>query len=153
MQDLEDCPSPDLLHTPPTFSCVLVPQKLDQPWLLQIETSFLTRELYLLPDTSCKQNTDIGPGPYSIKPTHYDLSLFNLEFGGEWSFDGLVKIHSKVKSDTEELVINVKELQISSVEVYGNDGSGKQVWSSWLAISTGLTTPISRSHLFDRCLL
>lgn len=68
------------------------------------------------------------PGPYSIKPVHYDLSLFNLEFGGEWSFDGLVKIHSKVKSDTKELVINIKELQISSVEVSGSDGSGKPAW-------------------------
>jgi aminopeptidase N len=66
---------------------------------------------------------------HSIKPLNYDLSLFNLEFGGGWTYDGLVKINSKVKSDTQELVINTKELEITKVNVLGKDGSCK--WKTY----------------------
>ncbi|EXJ91650.1 glutamyl aminopeptidase [Capronia epimyces CBS 606.96] len=60
--------------------------------------------------------------PDTIKPINYDLSLFNLEYGGKWSYDGLVKIDSKVKGDTQELVINSKELEISGADVLSKDG-------------------------------
>ncbi|KAK5462404.1 hypothetical protein LTS15_002116 [Exophiala xenobiotica] len=60
--------------------------------------------------------------PDIIKPVNYDLSLFNLEFGGTWSYDGLVKIASKVKQATNELVINTNELDIKGAEVLGQDG-------------------------------
>lgn len=66
--------------------------------------------------------TDRDILPDTIKPLNYDLSLFNLEFGGNWSYDGLVKIESKVKSDTKELVINSKELEITGAEVLSKDG-------------------------------
>jgi hypothetical protein len=58
----------------------------------------------------------------SIKPVNYDLSLSNLEFGGKWSYDGLVKIESKVKSKTDEVVLNVKEIEVVGAEVYGSAG-------------------------------
>ncbi|EXJ93649.1 glutamyl aminopeptidase [Capronia coronata CBS 617.96] len=61
--------------------------------------------------------TDRDILPDTIKPLNYDLSLFNLELGGNWSYDGLVKIESKVKSDTQELVINTKELEIKDAQV------------------------------------
>jgi len=60
--------------------------------------------------------------PDIIKPVNYELSLFNLEFGGKWSYDGLVKIASKVKQATNELVINTNELDIKGAEVLGQDG-------------------------------
>ncbi|KAK5280490.1 hypothetical protein LTR40_006276 [Exophiala xenobiotica] len=60
--------------------------------------------------------------PDIIKPVNYDLSLFNLEFGGTWSYDGLLKIASKVKQATNELVINTNELDIKGAEVLGQDG-------------------------------
>ena len=66
--------------------------------------------------------TDRDILPDTIKPLNYDLSLFNLEFGGDWSYDGLVKIDSKVKQSTKELVINTKELEITGAEVLGKDG-------------------------------
>jgi hypothetical protein len=49
--------------------------------------------------------------------------LFDLEFGGKWSYSGLVTIDSKVAEATEEIVINTKELEIQSAEVFGADGN------------------------------
>jgi hypothetical protein len=57
-----------------------------------------------------------------IKPANYNLSLFDLEFGGKWSYKGLVKIDTKIAESTEEIVINTKELEIQSAEVFGEDG-------------------------------
>lgn len=68
--------------------------------------------------------TDRDILPDTIKPVNYDLSLSNLEFGGSWSYDGLVKITSKVKQATKEVVVNVKELEIKGAEVLGQDGKG-----------------------------
>lgn len=62
--------------------------------------------------------------PDTIKPLNYDLSLFNLEFGGSWSYDGVVKIDSKIKQDTQELVVNIKELEIKGADVFGENGGG-----------------------------
>ena len=59
----------------------------------------------------------------SIKPTNYNLSLFNLEFGGKWGYSGLVKIDAKVSEAAEEVVINAKELEIQSAEVFSGDGN------------------------------
>lgn len=58
-----------------------------------------------------------------IKATNYNLSLFDLEFGGKWSYSGLVKIDSKIAESTDEIVINTKELDILSAEVFGADGN------------------------------
>ncbi|OAL25485.1 hypothetical protein AYO22_04804 [Fonsecaea multimorphosa] len=66
--------------------------------------------------------TDRDILPDTIKPLNYDLSLYNLEFGGNWSYDGTVKVDSKVKQETQELVINVKELEIKKAEVLSKDG-------------------------------
>jgi aminopeptidase N len=63
--------------------------------------------------------------PNTIKPLNYDLSLYNLEFGGSWGYDGLVKIQAQV-SPTKEVVLNTKELRIISAHVMSN---GKKVAS------------------------
>ncbi|KAJ9617224.1 hypothetical protein H2200_000945 [Cladophialophora chaetospira] len=68
-------------------------------------------------------STDRDVLPDTIKPLNYDLSLYNLEFGGNWSYDGTVKIASKVKQDTQELILNTKELEITGADVLGKDGS------------------------------
>lgn len=59
--------------------------------------------------------------PSHIKPINYDLSLTNLEFGGSWGYDGLVKIEAHV-SPTQEVVINTKELKITGVTVLDSNG-------------------------------
>lgn len=63
--------------------------------------------------------------PDTVKPLNYDLSLFNLDFGGSWGYDGLVKIDAHV-SPTKEVVLNTKELKITSAHVLTN---GKKVAS------------------------
>lgn len=77
----------------------------------------------------------------SLKPINYHLSLSNLEFGGKWGYDGLVKIHSNVKSSTDEVVVNVKELEVTGAEVYGKDGGSK------LAESTQQATDLAQRQL------
>lgn len=60
----------------------------------------------------------------SIKPSNYNLSLSNLEFGGDWAYDGFLKIDSRVKSSTDQVVLNTKHLEIKEVEVLAKDGGG-----------------------------
>lgn len=61
--------------------------------------------------------------PTSIKPSNYNLSLSNLQFGGSWAYDGLVKIQSKVNSSTSQIVLNAKFIEIKQVDVLQNDSS------------------------------
>ncbi|KPI37465.1 Alanine/arginine aminopeptidase [Cyphellophora attinorum] len=63
--------------------------------------------------------------PDTIKPTNYNVSLYNLEFGGSWGYEGTVKIDSSVKSSTDEVVLNVKEIEITAAEVLGKDATLK----------------------------
>lgn len=65
--------------------------------------------------------------PSHIKPLNYNLSLYNLKFGGDWQYDGTVKIDSKVAKETNEIVLNVKDVKISSAAVAGTSTSSKDV--------------------------
>lgn len=51
------------------------------------------------------------------KPSHYDLSLFNLKFGPSWAYEGQVKIDIKVSRETSEFVLNAKELTVNNAEI------------------------------------
>ena len=83
----------------------------------------------------------------SIKPVNYDLSLFNLELGGSWSYEGLLKIDSKVETETDQTVLNVKELDVKSVEVLKKDGSS----TYWHRQTIELTLKEDdRDHLLNR---
>ena len=66
--------------------------------------------------------TDRDVLPDAIKPINYDLSLYNLELGGNWGYDGTVKIDSKVNSETQELVLSAKEIEITGADVLSKDG-------------------------------
>lgn len=48
---------------------------------------------------------------------NYDLSLYNLQYHPEWTYHGTVNIASKVQEETDEVVVNVKELSIKSAEI------------------------------------
>ena len=63
--------------------------------------------------------------PAAIRPTNYNLSLFDLEFGGSWGYNGIVKIDATVSEDVDKIVINTKELKILDAEVSGRDGDSK----------------------------
>lgn len=53
---------------------------------------------------------------------HYDLSLFDLELGGSWSYKGVVKIDLDVTKPTKQIVLNSKEIDVHSAEILAQDG-------------------------------
>ncbi|KAL1848037.1 hypothetical protein Plec18170_008212 [Paecilomyces lecythidis] len=61
--------------------------------------------------------------PDVAKPVHYDLSLFDLELGGSWSYKGVVKIDLDVTKPTKQIVLNSKEIDVHSAEILAQDGS------------------------------
>lgn len=65
--------------------------------------------------------------PDHVKPTNYNVSLFNLEFHPNWSYDGVVKIDAKVKTATNEVVLNANKLDITEAEVLNGDGKSSGV--------------------------
>lgn len=62
--------------------------------------------------------------PYRAKPVHYNLSLYDLNFGGSWGYKGIVKIDTKITRPTTEIELNVKAIDIQSAEITNKDGSG-----------------------------
>ncbi|KAB8234627.1 peptidase family M1-domain-containing protein [Aspergillus alliaceus] len=61
--------------------------------------------------------------PDAVKPVHYDVSLFDLQFGGPWTYKGILKIDLKITRSTKEIVLNSKEIEVHQAEIFGKDGS------------------------------
>jgi hypothetical protein len=57
-----------------------------------------------------------------LKPTHYDVSLFDLELGGSWTYKGTVKIEATVVKPTKKIVLNTNDISVGEVEVQAADG-------------------------------
>ncbi|KAF2811700.1 uncharacterized protein BDZ99DRAFT_497372 [Mytilinidion resinicola] len=55
--------------------------------------------------------------PDTVKPSHYSISLYDLELGGEWSYQGTVAIDLEIKKSTKEIVLNSLQLKIHSAEL------------------------------------
>ncbi|KAK8151919.1 peptidase family M1-domain-containing protein [Phyllosticta citribraziliensis] len=55
--------------------------------------------------------------PDTVKPTNYDISLYDLEFGGAFDYQGTVKITADVRKATKEVVLNTHQLQIHEATV------------------------------------
>ena len=51
-------------------------------------------------------------GHHRVKPVHYAISLFDLELGGAYSYQGTVKIDVHVKKPTTDIVLNAVQLKI-----------------------------------------
>lgn len=54
---------------------------------------------------------------HRVKPKVYDISLYDLELGGSWSYNGRVKIDASVTKATKEVVLNSKEITVQKAEV------------------------------------
>lgn len=54
----------------------------------------------------------------SVKPLNYNLSLFDLKFGGDWGYNGTVRIDAAVQKASKEIVVNSKELDIKSARLH-----------------------------------
>ncbi|KAF1990148.1 hypothetical protein K402DRAFT_451716 [Aulographum hederae CBS 113979] len=59
--------------------------------------------------------------PDTVKPTNYNLKIFDIENGGSYNYHGCVMISLDLKKDTKEVVLNANQLEIkeSSISVDG----------------------------------
>lgn len=55
--------------------------------------------------------------PPNVKPVNYDISLYDLELGGAFSYQGTVSILSKIVESTKEITLNSHQLKIQGAEV------------------------------------
>ncbi|KAL3713102.1 hypothetical protein TMatcc_001805 [Talaromyces marneffei ATCC 18224] len=77
--------------------------------------------------------------PDVVKPKRYDISLYNLELGGSWSYNGTVKIDTTVSKPTKEIILNVKEVSVEKAEVQAGSTSVKAVGISYDKVSERVT--------------
>lgn len=56
---------------------------------------------------------------------NYDITLYDLELGGEFSFQGTVKIEAEIKAPTTKITLNSIDIKVHSAEVSINDASCK----------------------------
>jgi aminopeptidase N len=55
--------------------------------------------------------------PDTVKPINYDISIYDLELGGAFSYHGTVRILSKVLKSSKEITLNSHQLKIHSAQV------------------------------------
>ncbi|KAG4436463.1 hypothetical protein IFR05_008048 [Cadophora sp. M221] len=55
--------------------------------------------------------------PDNIKPINYDLALYDIELGGDFSYQGEVGILAKIVKSSKEITLNTHLLKIHTVEV------------------------------------
>lgn len=60
-----------------------------------------------------------------MKPSHYDLSLYDLELGGAFTFQGTVKIDVAISSPIKELRLNAHQLKVNNASISSNGTSQK----------------------------
>jgi aminopeptidase N len=59
----------------------------------------------------------------SVKPVHYDISLYDLELEGNFRYGGTVKIDLEVTRTTKEITLNALELKLHSAEIKSSNGT------------------------------
>lgn len=55
--------------------------------------------------------------PDNVKPVNYDISLFDLELGGAFSYQGTVAIQLKITKNSKEISLNSHLLKIHGAEL------------------------------------
>jgi aminopeptidase N len=55
--------------------------------------------------------------PDTVKPINYDISIYDIELGGDFSYQGTVSILSKVVKSSKEIVLNSHQLKIHSAVI------------------------------------
>lgn len=58
----------------------------------------------------------------SVKPSNYAISLFDLELGGNWTYQGKVDIDVEVKQETKEITLNTHQLKVQSAQISTEQG-------------------------------
>ena len=81
-----------------------------------------------------------------VKPVNYDISIYDLELGGAFSYQGAVTIEMEIRKPTKEIVLNAHQLKIHSAIVSVGEKQGNAACSSpVVSISRTLTTECSNS--------
>ncbi len=81
--------------------------------LRQVGVCLLHPSAFLAPPVALDR--DILPG--TVKPINYDISIYDLGLGGAFSYQGIVKIMSKIVKSSKEITLNTHQLKIHSAEV------------------------------------
>ncbi|KAH0208297.1 hypothetical protein KCU86_g8223, partial [Aureobasidium melanogenum] len=55
--------------------------------------------------------------PDVVKPSNYAISVFDLELGGSWTYQGKVDIDVEVKQETKEITLNTHQLKLQSAQI------------------------------------
>lgn len=55
--------------------------------------------------------------PENVRAVNYDLSIYDIELGGAFSYQGVVNILAKITKGTKEVVLNSHLLKIHSAEI------------------------------------
>ena len=69
-------------------------------------------------------NSQISDFDIRAKPSHYDLSIHDIEFGGSFTYQGTVAIKTKIdkKDGFTDLVVNTHQLKLHSAELKTTEG-------------------------------
>ncbi|OPB39679.1 Aminopeptidase N [Trichoderma guizhouense] len=94
--------------------------------------------LPLIPQRSCSAHArannpnkmaDRDVLPDNIKPSHYVLSLRDLDFKN-WTYKGTVTIQSEIVKPTKQVVLNTLELKVFNAKVLVDHTKSEQSWES-----------------------
>lgn len=69
-----------------------------------------------------KMATDRDILPDNVRPNSYDISLYELQAGPPWSYQGTVKIGLEIKKATQSIVLNTDQLKLHSAELLSESG-------------------------------
>jgi len=68
-----------------------------------------------MPDTDPANYRDILPA--TVKPSNYAISIFDLELGGAFTYQGSVNISASILSPTRSITLNSHQLKVHSAQV------------------------------------
>jgi aminopeptidase N len=71
---------------------------------------------------------DVLPG--DVKPINYDLSIYDLEFSGSFTYQGTVSISVKIVRSTNEIVLNSNQIIIHGAEVTVEQAKSQQTFKA-----------------------
>ncbi|KAL5332209.1 peptidase family M1-domain-containing protein [Aspergillus crustosus] len=112
--------SPPSRSYPPSRS--QLPSRTLSAYLAEPVTPITTRRHYSS-EYRAMASKDRDTLPSQIKPNHYDISLFDLQLSGSWNYKGVVRISSRAKGSTRQVVLNAKEIEVHHAEVLEADGA------------------------------
>ena len=79
-------------------------------------------DVYVYRATLCPAINKLTRLVHRVKPSNYAISLFDLELGGSWTYQGKVDIDVEVKQETNEITLNTHQLKVQSAQISSEQG-------------------------------